>query len=135
MDKDLQKDAIKEFANKTELERTIAVGIHGPPELKAEEKNHHLGEFRERILIALTKAQVMNNKIYPEIEETLNDRRAAKMLINGDIAYKYRGKYQKLAAQKGKSYTVVHDPNLEGNIGLIIVSDRAVDKENIFVTD
>jgi len=131
---DWEKERLKNFAAKSEMERTIAVGLHGAPELKYEEKKQHLGEFRERILKLLTKAQVMENKIYPEIVEALQDQRATKMLINGDIAYQFRSKYQKIASELGKSYTVVHDPELKGDAGLVVAADQAVDEENIYIS-
>jgi uncharacterized protein YueI len=135
VDKDLKLEALKCFTQKTELERTLAVGLQGPPELKLEEKRLFLGEFRERVLVALTKAQVMSNTVYREIKEALQDKRAAKMLIHGEIAYKYREKYQKLAAETDKSFTIVHDPNLKGAIGLAVISEQAVDQEDILVKD
>jgi len=131
---DLEKERLKSFAAKSEMEQTVAVGIKGAPELKYEEKKRHLGEFRERILKLLTIAQVMEDKIYPEIIEALQDKRATKMLINGDIAYKFRSKYQKIAHELGKSYTIVHDPELKGDAGLVVAGDQAVDVENINIS-
>jgi uncharacterized protein YueI len=135
VDKDLKQEALKDFAQKTELERTLAVSLQGPPELKLEEKRLFLGEFRERVLVALTKAQVMSNTVYQEIEEALQDKRSAKMLIHGELAYKYREKYQRMATETGKSFTVVHDPDLQGDIGLAVASDDAVEQPDIFVPD
>jgi uncharacterized protein YueI len=131
----LNQDAIKNFAKQTELERTISVGLQGPPELKLEERLHHLGEFRERILISLTKGQVMKSDLYRKVIEALKDQKATKMLIHGDIAYKFRRKYQSAAKQIGKSYTIVHDPNLKGDLGLVVASDQAVDIEDISIVD
>jgi len=128
---DLENERLKNFAAKSKMEQTVAVGIKGAPELKYEEKKRHLGEFRERILKLLTIAQVMEDKIYPEIVEALQDQRATKILINGDIAYKFRNKYQKIAHELGKSYTIIHDPELKGDAGLVVAGDRAVDVENI----
>lgn len=135
MDNDLNKEILKNLANKSELERTISVGIQGPPEIKPDEKRHYLGEFRERILRSLTTAQVMRNSHMAEVKEALKDKRSTKMLIRGDIDHRFRDKYQRLASETGKPYTIVHDPDLKGNIGLIIASDNAVDVEDIEVKD
>lgn len=135
MDNDINKDALKKFASKSELEQTISVGFQGPPELKLEEKLHHLGEFRERILLSLTKAQVMRRTAYPEIKQALEDNRATKMLIHGNIGYRFRDKYQKMAVRTGKAYTIVHDPDLKGDLGLVVASDQAVDIDNIRIED
>lgn len=134
-DHDFYDEAIKNLTKKSELEQTIAFGLHGPPEIKSEEKRQYLGEFRERVLLTLTKAQVMRSAIFPEILEALKDSRSTKMLIYGDIPYRFRNKYQKLATSMGKPFTVIHDPDLKGPIGLVIASDHAVEQEQIQVQD
>lgn len=132
LNNDLAKDISKEYVGRSELERTISAGIRGTPELKHEEKMSYLGEFRERVLMALTKSQVMESHVYPEIRKSLRDPRASKMLLHGDIAYRYRDKYQKIANQLAKPYTIVYDPQLHEEIGLVIAGDQAIDAENIF---
>lgn len=135
MNQDLNKDALKNLSSISELERTISVGIQGAPELKLEEKLRYLGEFRERVLKLLTKGQIMKNSVYQEIIDALKDKRATKMLLHGDVDYRFRNKYQKIAAQIGKPYTVIHNSQLKGNTGLVIASDQAVDIENILLED
>lgn len=117
----------------SDLEQRLMVGLHGTPELKRSEKVQHLGQFRERILRMLTKDQVDDQHVYPEIEEALKDPRATRLLLNGDLAYKYRTKYIQLARNFDKPYTVVNDPSLKGSVGLVVVADYAVDVEKIEV--
>ncbi|HHY26796.1 MAG TPA: YueI family protein [Desulfitobacterium dehalogenans] len=117
----------------SELEQRLMVGLHGTPELKHHEKVQHLGQFRERIIRLLTKDQVEDNHVYPEIEEALKDPRAIRLLLNGDLAYRYRDKYIKIARKHSKPYTVVNDPSLKGNAGLVVVADHAVDVDKIEV--
>lgn len=119
--------------NQSELEQRLMVGLHGTPELKHSEKVRHLGEFRERIVRILTKDQVDDKQIYPEIEEALKDPRSSRLLLNGDLAYEYRAKYIKIARKYDKPFTVVNDPSLKGNVGLAVVADHAVDVEKIEV--
>ena len=49
MGNDWEKERLKNFAAKSEMERTIAVGLHGAPELKYEEKNL-LGRRRKDLI-------------------------------------------------------------------------------------
>ncbi len=134
-DQSLNQDALKSFADKSKLEQTIAVALQGSPQIRPEERKQYLGELRERVLITLTKAQVMKNTVYPEISGILKEKRSTKMLIHGDIDYRFRNKYQHLATEIGKPYTVVHDPDLKGSIGLVIASDQAVDIQDIQIVD
>ena len=115
-----------------DVEQRLTVGIHGTPELKPEEKVLYLGEFRERVLKVLTREQVAERAIYPEIEEALKDSRSTRLLLDGDIKYDHRGKYIQLTHKYNKTYTMVNDPKLKGEIGLAVVSDDAVNIENIY---
>ena len=120
-------------AGASELERTVLAGMHGPPELKRAEKRHHLGEFRERVMVLLTKKQVMEPGIYPEVVRALEDKKASGVLLNGEISFNHTAKYEKLATGMGKKSTIVHDPDFKGQAGLEVVSDQAVDVADIEV--
>lgn len=113
--------------NKSELEKTIAAGVYGAPELKPDEKSAFLGEFKERVLRALTKAQVEENTVYVEIVLALQDKRAARLIYSGDIDYRYVDKYVKLSRKYGKPYTIRHDQKYKSDIGLLVASNEAVD--------
>lgn len=118
---------------KSELEKTLITGFYGAPQLKPEERKQYLGEFRERIIKLLTKKQVMEQVIYSEILEALKDKRAVKLIINGEIDSCFTDKYEKMAEDLQKPCTILHDPDLKGETGLIVVSNDAVDIEDIQV--
>jgi len=114
---------------KSELEQTIIQGWYGEAEIKKDEKRYYLGELKERIIRLLSKEQVKEDIIYPEIVSALQDKRASKMLINGELEYKEIEKYRQLAREKGKQATVVHNPEFKGNVGLLVASEQAIDGE------
>jgi len=118
-----------------ELEQRLIIGLAGTPELKRGEKRQYLGQFRERILKMLTKEQVNDKRIYPEIEEALKDSLSTHLILNGDLLFEHRSKYIKLARKYNKSYTVVNDPSLKGEAGLVVVADKAVDIEDIEIKE
>ncbi|HBW39001.1 MAG: hypothetical protein VR66_19485 [Peptococcaceae bacterium BRH_c23] len=107
--------------------------MSGSPELKRDEKSNYLGEFRERIIRILSKKQVAQSFIYPEIIEALNHKQSSRMLINGELRDQLTDKYIALARQIAKPYTVINDPGLKGETGLVVVSDQAVDIDDIEV--
>lgn len=129
-DKDNQREEIRTFSNKSRLEQALTIGM---PELKKEEKMLYLGEFRERVIRKLSKKQVANPKVFLEIKEALKDKRTIKMLINGDLSYKFTDKYIKLAKEVGKPYTTIHNAELKGDTGLVVVSAQAIDNQDIEV--
>ncbi len=135
MASDMQREEIRSWVNKDALSKALEVGMHGAPEIKHDEKMHYLGEFRERVIRLLTKEQVTEPGVYPEILESLKDQRAAQLVISGDINYRSVEKYRSLADKIGKTCTVVRDPDMIGNTGLVVVSDDAVDIADITVPD
>lgn len=121
--------------DKTELERIVKLGILGPPEIKRAERSRYLGEYRERVLKALTKDQVEEPGIYPEILQTLKDRRASKLIIRRDIQLTRAKDYLEMARAQKVAFKRVDSPNLRGEIGLVVVSGFAVDVEKILIPD
>lgn len=132
MESDTYNDTLPSVDQDLTLQR-ISLGIHGAPELKRDEKLNYLGEFRERIIRRLTKKQVADIFVYTEIEEALKHEKSSKMLINGTLSPQLIDKYIKLARQVDKSYTMIYDPQLTGNTGLVVVSNEAVDIKDIDV--
>ncbi|SFL76011.1 YueI family protein [Pelosinus propionicus] len=123
------------MVQKDKVEQALLVGLHGAPELKYDEKVQYLGEFRERIIRKLTIEQVRERAIYPEILQVLRESRASKLIINGNIDYRFIEKYKALAVSCNKISTVRSDPSFQGDTGLIVISDEAVDIQDIEVED
>jgi uncharacterized protein YueI len=130
-----QSKGISNWTKKDKVEQALLAGAHGTPELKHDEKVRYLGEFRERILKRLTKEQVAEKAIYPEILQALKDQRADKLIINGSIDYSFITKYKDLAIRLNKASTVRSDPEFKGDTGLIVISDAAVDVQDINAED
>ncbi|MEO3944996.1 YueI family protein [Gorillibacterium sp. CAU 1737] len=114
-------------AGQSAVERTLMAGIHGAPELGHEEKMRYLGEFRERVLKVLTRKQVAEPEVYDEIRSALSDPRADKLIVDATSPDRFNLKYEHLAAELGKQSTRRREPDFVGDIGLVVVSDRAVD--------
>lgn len=131
----MDDQAGKGFSGKSELERTLAAGIHGTPELRGDEKAQYLGEFRERVLRMLNKSQVWEPVAYQEIETALKDPRAALMVVHGDINESALSKYKKWAEAYGKPVTTRRAAEYTGETGLIVVAPNAVDVADITVEE
>ncbi|KJS85465.1 MAG: hypothetical protein JM58_08480 [Peptococcaceae bacterium BICA1-8] len=119
--------------SKSELEKAIDRGIYGTPELKREEINNYLGCFRERVLKALTKKQIVEPGTYKEILDAIHDPRAKRLVITNDVQLSFAMDYINLAHKNNVEFTLVDGHDYSGDIGLVVVSDTAVDIENIYV--
>lgn len=115
-----------------ELKRTIEFGLHGAPELKLEEKKIFLGEFRERVIMALTREDAQRTLAMDRVQEGINDPDAEMIIVNNRIPIDIMSKYMKLAKTFNKEYKTV-DSTSSKAMGVVIASRRAVDRENILV--
>lgn len=118
-----------------ELEQALLIGIHGEPEFKRDERIYFLGEFKERIIRKLSIAQVNESVIYFEIRQALQDEKAVKLILNGNISSSATGKYRELAIKMNKLCTVRSDSEFKGDTGLLVVSDEDVNEEEINVEE
>ena len=86
------------------------------------EKNYYLGEFKENILIALTKEQLESGIIYPEVFEAIKEEDAILLKMRRDISLKYLKPYIKEAEKIKLRYMLIDSLENLGNIGLVVVS-------------
>ena len=116
------------------VEDVLQQGIYGPLETKPEERRKYLGTLRERIILALTKSQVAETTIYPQVEQSMKEYPQAQLLLNGNMAYEELSKYVKLAAKNKLEHKIVTNKEHDTDIGLVLAMNTAIDKKEILVT-
>jgi uncharacterized protein YueI len=131
-DNEIEQEAITS-QNKSKLEERVSAGIHGEPELKKGEKRRYLGEFRERVIKVLTFDQIAEAGVYPEILKAIKNIEAKKLIISRKANLDSAKEYIKLARENGLSFKKVGSPEFKGEIALVVVSDHAVNIEDIKV--
>ncbi|MHC0038317.1 YueI family protein [Pseudoneobacillus sp. C159] len=115
------------------VDEYLQQGIYGPKEIKPEERKRFLGTLRERIVVALTQAQVRGNDVDKQLEKILKENPKAHMYLNGQMEYPALSSYIKMAGKVGMTFTMVNNQDVETDIGLVVAYDYAVDKEEIFI--
>lgn len=130
---ELERESRASFAQKSALKQVLHTGMHGPFQLRKKERHQHLGQFRERILKALTFEQIEEKGTYPEIGAALRDPRAKRLLISRQADLNAASEYIRLAREHGILFTTVDSPKYSGELGLIVVATEAVDVEDITV--
>nr|WP_100012284.1 YueI family protein [Lentibacillus sediminis] len=113
----------------------ITEGIYGKRRPKEAEREQFLGTLRERIVLALTKGQVMSDKGLAKLEEAMQQHRDAKLLINGDVGYRFLKEEKQLADKYNISYTTISNEEKPTDIGAVLAYDYAVDQEEIFINE
>ncbi|KEK18361.1 hypothetical protein BAMA_06145 [Bacillus manliponensis] len=122
------------MANKN-VEDYLQEGIHGQKQNKPEERNMFLSTLRERVEIALTIGQVMQESVYKEVKESMTPSQSLTLYLNGSITYSFLSKYIKLANEKNVPFTIVQNKGTNTSIGLVLAHSTAVDKAKIYVED
>ena len=83
------------------------------------EKREYLGEYREKVLFALTKDQIIEDKIYSEVIDAIKKREIVSMKIARDIPFAKLKPYIKLAEEMNMRYELVDGAGYVGDIGLV----------------
>jgi len=110
-----------------DVQQALIIGINCPPILKEEERNLYLGEFKERVLSTLTKNEVAQKESNNKAETAMGDPRASKVIVHNQISYRHYQKYRLLAEAHNLEFTVRYSPDFKGEIGLVVVSDNAIE--------
>ena len=116
------------------VEDVLQQGIYGTLETKPEERRKYLGTLRERVIAVLTKSQVAETKIYPQIEQFMKEYPNAQILLNGNMVYEELSKYVKLAAKNKIEHKIVTNKEHDTDIGLVLAMSYAIDKEEISIS-
>ncbi|SDM91581.1 YueI family protein [Sediminibacillus halophilus] len=119
--------------SKENMDNYLEEGMYGAKQTKPSERKRYLGTLRERILLALKKSQVMQQKGLEELAAEMETNPDARLLLNGKISSRFFKEYKKLARQHNIHYTAVTNKQAETDIGLILTSKTAVDRKTIFI--
>jgi uncharacterized protein YueI len=119
---------------RAQVEDYLEKGMHGPKETKPEERRKFLGTLRERVIAVLTKSQVMEPGIYPEIRDLMKKHPNAKILLNGELDYSFLAGYIKAAREQNIPFSIVGNKGSRTDIGLVLASPAAINMENIFIS-
>ncbi|AQW20476.1 hypothetical protein PL11_000185 [Lentilactobacillus curieae] len=79
----------------------------GTPQLKPDEKRAFLGNFRERVALALTIAQLNNSKTPAMVTDVLKGYPEYRMYLNGKMADSMISQYMKLAIEQNYQFTIL----------------------------
>lgn len=113
----------------SKLEEKVNEGLYGKKEIKREEKNRFLGEFKERVIRYLTYDQVLEKGTYPEILAAIRHPEAKKLVINRKVELDSAWDYIKLAKDNNLLFKKIDSPDLKGDVALVVVSDHKVEVE------
>lgn len=106
-------------------------GMYGAKEINPAEKKKYLGTYRERVLVALTKEEVLSQQFLPELEKAILESPDSKLLLNGLLHYNSMRPYIKLAEKCKHEFSIVSRLEGETDLYLILACQKAINKEDI----
>ncbi|AUI71936.1 hypothetical protein COSHB9_16820 [Companilactobacillus alimentarius] len=115
----------------TNVEDYIKKNIFGKPQLKPDEKNKFLGNFAERVAIALTVSQVKNPDNVKTVENVMRKYPEYHLYLNGKIDSYLLDNYLQLSVKLKYKFTIVSQsgvrtkdrPLSENDMGLVIADE------------
>ncbi len=101
------------------------------------EKNEYLGEYKERVIAALNKDQIIEDDVYPEILDSMKEPKAYMVKMAREIKLQHLRLYIKKAEEIGIKYQLVDGINYMGDIGLVVISKDALkeEKDEVLIRD
>ncbi len=101
------------------------------------EKGFFLGEYKERVIAGLTKLQIIEDAVYPEIIESIRDKRAVILKMSREIKLNKLKPYIREAEKVKLKYELVDGISYLGDVGLIVAAKEAIEEqmENLIIRD
>lgn len=101
------------------------------------EKNMYLGEYKERVITALTKDQLIEDDVYQEILIAMKSKEAYILKMSREVKIEKLKPYIKEAEKINLKYQIVDGITYMGDIGLVLAAADAltVEPENLLVRD
>lgn len=121
--------------NKKTVDDILQEGIHGAKEIKPAERKEFLGTIRERVVVVLTQAQVLQKQIPNGFMDLLKTNKDAKLYLNGHINYSHLSKFVKAADELGIQFKIVTNKEYNSPNGLVLAYDHAINNENIMLME
>lgn len=118
---------------KKSVDDYITEGIYGKRRPKEAERKRFLGTLRERIVIVLTKGQVMTDHGLYQLEKAMKQHPEAKLLLNGHVSSRFLNEEKALADKYNIPYTSITNENSDTDIGAVLTYDYAIHQEDIFI--
>jgi len=116
----------------TNVEDYIKQNVFGKPQLKPDEKNKFLGNFAERVAIALTIAQIKNQDNVKTVESVMKKYPDYHLYLNGKMDSYLLDNYLQLSVKLKYKFTIVSQSGMrnkdrtltENDMGLVIADEN-----------
>ncbi|CDQ21543.1 Uncharacterized protein YueI [Halobacillus karajensis] len=120
---------------KPDMEDYLQEGVYGSRQTKPGERKRYLGTLRERVLLALTKGQVMQELGKKEMQGLMKEHPDAKLLLNSEVSYRFLSPFKDLAEEQEIHHTTISNQESETEFGAVLTLDYAIEKEKVRIEE
>lgn len=125
----------------SDVEDYIKKNVFGKPQVKPDEKRKFLGNFRERVALALTIAQVESYDNLSMIEKVMKQYPEDHMYINGRMSSIDQSHLIKLSVKLNYKFTIIRQANMrsktkplrENDMGIVIANEHKPNKKPVLI--
>ncbi|SKA12455.1 Uncharacterized protein YueI [Pilibacter termitis] len=123
----------------SEVEKRLEYGRIGKPQIKKDELNKYMGNFRERVYLTMTVEQMRKEYYQKALIDRLDSgfSTTATLHIHAEIAKELQSIYTKIAKEKEIAFTFYsnNETIAPTTIGLVICSKEAVNIEHVDISE
>ncbi|KRN29324.1 hypothetical protein IV38_GL000207 [Lactobacillus selangorensis] len=112
-----------------DLNDFLKTRLYGVPQLKPDEKRRFLGNFQERVALAITVSQLRSAKMYALVAQILQRYPEYRIYLNDKLGQHLLNQYLQLAVELNYPFTILHQakiridhPLQEDDFGLVLAS-------------
>jgi len=116
--------------NHKKMDKYVQYGLAGTPELRKSEKEVFLGEFAERVVLAIDSTQILIQENNKQFMKKAKDEIVDKIIVNEHLNSKTRIEYMKIAKETKKDFKIVQS---NSKISIVLATNKANDIEDIFL--
>ena len=117
------------------VDEYLQKGMYGVKETKPDERRKFLGTIRERVVVALTRSQVMEQGVYPEVEQLMSQHPKATLYLNGELDYSFISDYIQSARAKNIPFSIVTNKDHRTILGLCLPMITPLIKKKFILTE
>lgn len=114
----------------------IDKGLSGAPQLRPEEKNIYLGNYRERVIFTVNKSELKRMIAFNLLEKEMKLYPDGHLFIHSQIASSFLTKCMEDSKSCNYQFTIVtkENPPSDDTICIVLASSKAINLENVSLT-
>lgn len=112
-----------------DVTQRVLQGINGAPQLKVDEKNRYLSNFKERVIFTVANQELSNGRIAKLVAQEVAQYPDGQFYFNGQMSSELQGTWIALATTHHRPFTIInnHVSSEATALGVVYAGLTAID--------